>query len=150
MRSQVSVERAEYVAIFGAQQAFDFEKARTAVEEAGFSYQGMELIARGRVRSAKLDDGATGWLLIDEKVGMHLRLTAAEEDSIFRKLVEAASNGVLPDTVQARGVIVEVSERSGTQVALALTTFEPAEKAVLPPLVAGKSADGKKPEANGR
>ena len=146
----MSVERAEYVATFAAQTPFDIEKAREAVEKAGFSYKGMELVARGQVVSVEREGGRTEWLLKDLKAGMVIRLIGKKEHAAFEKLLTSASNNTLPNNIQVRGRVVETSEASkiakqvDAQFTVMLTSFEAAKEAVIPPLVPQKSQEKKK------
>ena len=140
----MSVERAEYVAIFAEGKPFAFENAREAVEKAGFSYKGMALVARGQVISVKREEGRIEWLLKDLKANMTLRLIGKNEDEVFKRFVEFASNGTPVDSVQIQGLVVDSSEahkvagQIGAQITLMLTGFEPVENAVLPPLMPKK------------
>lgn len=151
----MSVERAEYVATFVAHKPFDIEKAREAVEKAGFSYKGMELVARGQVVAVKHDSGHSEWLLKDLKAGMVIRLIGTKGNAVFEKLVTAASHDALPNHIQVRGTVVETSEAKkiakqvGAQFTMRLTSFEAAEEAVLPPLVPPKSKEKKKTKDDG-
>lgn len=133
------------MATFAAHKPFDFEMAREAVEKAGFSNKGMELVARGQVVSVKREDGTLEWLLKDLKAEMVFRLIGTKENAVFEKLVTSALNDTLPHSIQVRGTVVETSEASktatqvGAQFTVMLTTFESADQAVLPPLMPKKS-----------
>ena len=141
----MSVERAEYVAVFDEERPFNFENAKQAVEKAGFTYQNAEIVARGRAERIVVEDGPATWILKDSEAGMVLRLAKAEGDSAFAKWVGSSKSEEQLKALLIRGTVDETPEasitakRAGAQFTVRVTSFGPAALAGIPPLVPDKS-----------
>lgn len=147
-RHNVSVERAEFVAIFEEGRSFDAGRVREAVKKAGFTYLGMEIVARGQIVSRKAR-GTTEWLLVDKKTSTVLRLVPPPDSPVLQQLVGVVSES-RESSVQARGRVletkeaVEAAEKVDAQVTLAVTAIVPAERATVPSLTPAKSGTEEK------
>ncbi len=141
----MSVERAEYVAVFDEERPFNLENAKQAVEKAGFTFQNAEVAARGRAERFVVEDGTATWILNDSEAGMVLRLAEAEGDSAFAKWVGSSKSEEELKALVIRGTVDETPEVSiaakaaGAQFTVRVTSFGPAALAGISPLVSDKS-----------
>lgn len=123
------------VARFDTGTVFEPEIVRETVEEAGLTYAGTRLVARGRL----IDDNDR-LLLVDEESDMRLLLAPAEDTEPYENLRDVPEDD-RGDTVHVRGTIqedkegLESSEESGTDFRLLVDSYVLDPKAVrLPPV----------------
>lgn len=101
---RVSVSEAMTVARFDTGTVFDPETVRETVEEAGLTYAGTRLVARGRL----IDDNDR-LLLVDEESDMRLLLAPAKDTEPYENLRDVPEDD-RGDTVHVRGTIQEDEE----------------------------------------
>lgn len=135
----MSLDDAAAIAAFEEHRPFDAGTPRLAVEKAGFSYMGMEVIAWGRVQVTGEEEGRPEWALVDTAASMTVRLVAAENDSAFIQLTATATQDSQPGGVQVRGRVLETeaaqaaAAKAGAQFSVSVLSSQPASEAELPP-----------------
>ncbi len=133
------MERAEAVAVFAEHTPFSVSKARKAVKKADFSFEGMEVVARGSLEVIQAD-GEAALRLVDPKAEMSVLLSASDTAAVHEDLLESVKQGRIETPQQVRGHLVETEEaqsragKRGADFVLALTSVTEAKVASLPPL----------------
>lgn len=92
------------VARFDTGAVFEPETVRETVEEAGLTYAGTKLVARGRLMEEK-----DRLLLVDQATEMRLLLVPGEESEPYESLRDSPEDD-RGDTVHVRGTIQEDEE----------------------------------------
>lgn len=135
----VSVERAEAVAVFQPHQPFSITEARKAVTKSGFSYERIEIVARGQLN--RVDSrGEPTHLLHDSKAKMTLLLTASDTEDVYERLLAATQQEPIDRVHQVHGRLSDTEKAQrraremGADFVITLTSLEDAETATIPPL----------------
>ena len=117
-------------------------KAKQAVEKAGFSYTGSEVIARGRAVRAL--DESNALLIEDPDAGMVIHLLEVDQDAL---LSLASSAAILSGehVVQVRGTIDETNAYPRAQFTVRVSDFSAVLKESIPSLLPESSGQNDSP-----